>query len=314
MLSTVALPLSWVWWLASAGGRGLQKARRVSGLTVISVGNLAVGGTGKTPVAAWLVAKLRGWGLHSCLLVGGHADDEAELHRGWHPDVPVLQGSDRFANAVRARAQGVQVAVLDDGFQHRRIGRDADVVLLAAEDAFPGRLLPRGPYREVANALARADAVIVTRRAASAERARRVCDAVERYAPGAARAGVRLEASGWRKLNGRAGCPEGVDALAVCAVGRPRSFESTVRGLLGGEVELMDFADHHEYGAADVARIRTRAAGRPVVVTEKDAVKLRSFADELCDTYVLQDALEWEWGEPDVTRLIEGLVARAVGR
>lgn len=311
-LSAASVPLSWAW-LAAGMVRNLRPAERVRGLGVISVGNLAVGGTGKTPIAGWIVAKLHESSVPTCVLVGGRSNDEAELHRWWRPEVPVLAGSDRIANALEARSEGARVAVLDDGFQHRQLGRDVDVVLLAAEDPFPGRLLPRGPYREAPGALARADGVVITRRVATREQAREVADAVERYAPHAVRAAVHIDACGWRRLSGQPGRPEGSDALAVCAVGRPRSFQTSVARLLGGDVELMDFADHHPYRRSDLVRIRARAEGRPVVVTEKDAVKLRPLSGELQDAYVLSDTLRWEWGEAEVTTLIEGVVGQLVG-
>lgn len=312
-LSVASLPLSWGWSLAGAARRA--HPTRVPGLTVVSVGNVAVGGTGKTPLAAWIAARIRDAGAPTAVLVGGHADDEAELHRRWRPDVPVLTGSNRLGSARRARAGGARAVVLDDGFQHRAIARDLDVVAMAAEDLFPGRLLPRGPYREAPDSLARADAVVVTRRVASADRAHAVAEAVAAFAPGAVRARLHIEACGWQRLDASPGRPSaGEPALAVCAVGRPTAFRTAVERLLGADVELMDFADHHAFGPADVSRIQARARGRPVVVTAKDAVKLAPFVGHLPAAYVLCDTLVWESGETELRELLDGIMTEAVSR
>lgn len=148
----------------------------VEGVDVLSVGNLAVGGTGKTPVAAWFVDVLVELGRRPALLLRGYGADEVQLHRSWSSDVPVLTGADRVQSARRARAAGADSAVLDDGFQHRRLARSLDVVLLAAEDPLPAPVLPRGPYREPPTALRRADVVIVTRRSDDPAAARSCAD------------------------------------------------------------------------------------------------------------------------------------------
>ena len=145
--------------------RGWLPARRAP-LPVVSVGNLTVGGTGKTPVAAWIVRRLSERGHRPALVSRGYGRDELALHGRWNPAVPVVASPDRAGAAREAARRGADVAVLDDGFQHRRLARDADVVLLAAEERFPGRMLPAGPYREPSRALRRADLIVVTRKAA----------------------------------------------------------------------------------------------------------------------------------------------------
>jgi tetraacyldisaccharide 4'-kinase len=259
---------------ARAYARGLLEVRRVS-VPVISVGNVAVGGTGKTPVAHWLAVTLRARGRRPAVLHGGYAEDEPDLHRHWSPDIPVVAEKDRFAGAERAIGAGADVLVMDDGFQHRRLHRDLDIVLVAAErwDESP-RLLPRGPWRESRQALRRADLVIVTRKTATRQGAAAVADAVRALSPRLAVANVHL-AAGWR-LPGAArpaGPPPGA-ALLVSGLAEPELFADSA-ALAGARVaDRLVFPDHHVYAADDVARIRQAAAGRPIVTTEKDWTKL----------------------------------------
>ncbi|MEJ2504469.1 MAG: tetraacyldisaccharide 4'-kinase, partial [Gemmatimonadota bacterium] len=166
-------------------------------IPAISVGNLTVGGTGKTPMVRWLVRTLVGQGYTPGILHGGYADDEPELHRRWFPDLPVVADKDRLRGAGTAMQEGADVLVLDDAFQHRRFGRDLDLVLVAAESWSRGaRLLPRGPYRESPRALRRADVVIITRRTADGDAAARVEVEVARIS-GKRTARVHLRPGPW---------------------------------------------------------------------------------------------------------------------
>ena len=314
-LSVVTAPLSWAWGgalrvrerrLARSGGT------RVEGVFVVSVGNLAVGGTGKTPIAAWAAELLERGGVPTTVVVGGAGQDEALLHQRWKPARPVIVARDRVQGVARARDAGARVVVLDDGFQHRRLRRDVDLVLLSADDPFPGALLPRGPYREPASALARADVVLVTRRSADAATARTLAARAEEHAPGAVVAGLRLLGTGWRRLDGGPGAPPAGPVLAACGIARPDAFRRAVEGLMGSGVELLAFEDHHRYTRADARKLRVRAAGRPIVVTEKDAVKLEALGGDLGDLYALVEEPLWEWGEDRVAALLAAGARRAV--
>jgi len=303
MLSGLLAPASWVYgcavWVRNLVYDG-HRSERVANIHVISVGNLAVGGTGKTPFAAWLARFLSERGKRVAVVSRGYGRDELLLHCRWNPEVPVEADADRVIAVERARDAGATVAVLDDGFQHRRLARDLDVVLLAAEDAFPGRVLPTGPYREAAASLARADVILVTRRTASSERARSVLRCARDFAPSCLGGVVRLAPAGWVDLGGeQVGAPSG-DVLAVAAVARPGDFRENVAVLLGAKVELLAFHDHHEYCDGDIRRITTTADGRAVVVTEKDAVKLAPWASDLPEAYVLTQRVVWESGRDEV--------------
>jgi len=352
-LGALAAPLAWGWQGASAlrARRLAGKGARIQGLRVVSVGNLAVGGTGKTPVVAWIASRLARAGAPTGVLTGTRGRDEALLHERWNPGVPVFVGGDRARAAAEARDAGVRVAVLDDGFQHFRLGRDLDVVLLSADDPFPGHVLPRGPYREPASALARAHVVVITRRRASEREARAVEARARELAPGAETAGLSLAPVGLRPLRSWVGGARGAGRepegdgerqdgttrerggrarerggssagagpmrehlLAVCAVARPATFRDTVAELTAGGVELLAFADHHVFRAGDVSRIRSRAAGRPVVVTEKDAVKLACHDPDPETTLVLVEEPRWSWGVEALGTRLDALVGEGVGR
>jgi len=245
---------------------------------VISVGNVAVGGTGKTPFSSWLARQVQAHGARPAILHGGYARDEPELHRRWTPDIPVIVGRDRLESARRAAEQGATVLILDDAFQHRRLRRNLDIVLLAAERWHAqARVLPRGPWREPADALRRAGLVVVTRKTASVADAVRVMSDVARLTS-APVIRVALHANGWRHQAVAVAAPDG-PALAVSGLAEPRLFAEGARAAGAAVATVLSFPDHHEYTAADAARILDAAAGRPIVTTEKDWTKLDRLLD-----------------------------------
>ena len=137
--------VSGVWGrLYDAGVMPLQRAP----VPVISVGNLTVGGSGKTPLSAWLLKGLQARGERPALVARGYGEDEILLHRRWAPDALVIAEADRAYGAWKAARKGATIVVLDDGFQHRRLARELDIVLVATSTPWKVRLLPRGPFRE----------------------------------------------------------------------------------------------------------------------------------------------------------------------
>ncbi|HSJ32130.1 MAG TPA: tetraacyldisaccharide 4'-kinase, partial [Longimicrobiales bacterium] len=141
-------------------------------LPVVSIGNIAVGGTGKTPFTSWLARRLAQRGQKPAIVHGGYAEDEPELHRTWTPDIAVFVDRDRVHAAAQAHAARATVVLLDDAFQHRRLRRDLDIVLISAERwSDTVRLLPRGAWREPPAALARADVIVCVRKTAGVEEA-----------------------------------------------------------------------------------------------------------------------------------------------
>lgn len=314
-LAVLTTPFSWIWGGVTAvrnRRHDRHPAARVEGVRVVSIGNLAVGGTGKTPVAAWVVEWFAQRGAHPGIVVSGYGADEILLHRRWHPEVPIFADRDRKSAVVRARDAGARLVVLDDAFQHRAVARDLDVVLVAAEHPFPGHLLPRGPYREPSKALRRADAVIITRRTAGAEAVERIAREVARSAPGATIGVLTLRPGRWCLVGGAdAEAPEG-PLLAVSSVARPRTFLAAVRAAVGEgtDVRAHGFPDHHDYTEDEVRRIATEAEreGRTIVATEKDAVKLARLTATPASVRILCSRIEWDRGLTDIEQRLSDLV------
>ncbi len=320
MASIALLPGEWIFrWAAAMRNRmfdaGLLSAARVP-VPVVSVGNLTVGGTGKTPLVRWFVGALAELGARPAVVSRGYGRDEVLLHREWHPDVTVVADVDRRAAARSAVDEGAGVVVLDDGFQHRALGRDLDVVLVAAETSFPGRRLPRGPYREGARALRRAQIVLVTRKTASAAQAAVLARDIQSRHRHLTVARVRLQPGGWTDLDGAPTTAPGPGAVVVTAVAEPESVlalaERVSEGRQASSFDLTAFPDHHEFTDIDLRRIV--AGGRSLIVTEKDAMKLRERRDVLGDTpvHVLTLVVRWEAGETDVRARLAGLVGRGM--
>jgi tetraacyldisaccharide 4'-kinase len=289
--------------------RGWLPVRRGS-VPVVSVGNLTVGGAGKTPVSAWIARRLVKMGARPAILVRGYGRDEIDLHLRWNPDVPVVVAARRLQGAEEAARGGAGVVVLDDGFQHRALARDLDIVLVPAEAPRRPRLLPRGPYREPPGAVRRADLAMVVRRTASQEEAEEMEARLRSSWPGLPTAIAHLEPRGWMDLAGQARETPAGPLLAVASVANPVGFALLVERITGRRPELLAYPDHHEYSPADVAEIRQAARGRDLVTTEKDAVKLFTLFDEPDGALVLPLRVRLTRGKDTVRRslgrLIEG--------
>jgi tetraacyldisaccharide 4'-kinase len=248
-------------------------------IPVLAVGNVSVGGTGKTPVAAWAVARLRERGGNPAVVLRGYGDDEPRVHELLNPGTTVVCDADRVRGTRTAYAAGADCVVLDDAFQHRRLARTADWVLVSAERfARATRVLPAGPLREPPTALARADLVIVTCKSASPAVAMTVAEriasdiqigvAIVHLAPSAL-VDARDETS--RALE----TLRHMRVVAVAAIGEPEAFFAQLRALGARDLHAVSFRDHHAFGAADVAQlVRVAASADVVVCTLKDAVKL----------------------------------------
>jgi tetraacyldisaccharide 4'-kinase len=257
---------------------GVRRAHSLA-LPAISVGNLTVGGTGKTPVAAWIALTLLRREAHPAIVMRGYGDDEPRVHERLNPQVPVVVSPDRVRGVERAATLGADVVVLDDAFQHRRAARNADLVLLSADRWLPTpRLLPAGPWREPLSAVRRASMVLITRKAASRAAAAAAADTMRHRFPGIAVGVAALALQELRSATGESTMPlealAGSRALAIVGIGDPSAFlrqlsatDATVRAAV--------FPDHHAYTHAEVVRLAAMmAAGEIAVCTLKDAVKL----------------------------------------
>lgn len=302
-------PFSTLFWvgvqLREAGYRSGWLRSHALAVPVWSVGNLTVGGTGKTPLVAWLVEQLRAQGIRPGVLARGYGrapgarlNDEGMLLARRFPDLLQVQDPDRVRGGRELVRLGAQCILLDDGFQHRRLRRDLDLVCLDAERPFAdGRLLPAGDLREPPAALRRAQIAVLTRadrlapellaarKAALAEFAPRLAVYAAWHAP----AGLRSHPDD-AELPGEA--LRGRRVLLLSGLARPAAFAATVAGLGAEIVEHVARRDHHRHRADELAEVarRAAAAGATLVTTEKDDVKLDAWPEP---RLVLQIRLEF---------------------
>ena len=258
---------------------GIFKSRS-SPITVVSIGNLTVGGTGKTPVAAWIASRLAESGRSPAIILRGYGGDETLVHKVLNPSVPVLEATDRVSGIQVAADAGADVAILDDAFQHRRAARDVDIVLISADDwGKTRRLLPAGPFREPADGVRRASLVIITRKTAPDRKVEEVESFVRRTAPTSLVAVARLEPNelvqvGLREQKFETVVLSGKRVLAVAGIANPRAFFEQLEAV-GAQVVTMAFPDHYAFTRSEVMDIAAKAAGFDYVVcTLKDAVKI----------------------------------------
>ncbi len=284
-------------------GRGVVTIDR----PVISVGNLSVGGTGKTPtvamIARWLLdaghrpaIAMRGYGARR-----GLSDEAAEYRARFGPDVRIVAQPDRLEGLLRlfATDPAVDVVILDDGFQHRRIARQMDIVLIdATRDPFADRCLPAGRLREPVAALSRATDIVLTHTECrgNAETLSRRLDPIAGPPVWAEHAWTGLVLRGengdetldLHALAGRS-------VLPVCAIGRPDAFLDAVHRVTGRPpaAEPIVLRDHDPYRPGTIGRIiRAAAAAEAIVTTEKDWSKLARVPDDRWPCPVIRPRLE----------------------
>jgi tetraacyldisaccharide 4'-kinase len=240
---------------------------------------MTVGGTGKTPVAAWAAAELRARGARPAVVLRGYGDDEPRVHARLNPGVPVITMAARAAGVRKARDQGCDVAVLDDAFQHRRIGRDQDWVLVSADRWTDRRhLLPAGPWREPLDALRRATLAVVTRKAVSPARAREVRARLGEGASQVPSAIIHLAPDMLRAVHGDEAMTldsiAGARLFLIAGIGDPAALRRQLEDH-GARVRTRPFADHHAYTPSEIADAAGSAKPDEIVVcTLKDAVKI----------------------------------------
>ncbi len=312
ILAAAEVPYTWaVRWRNRRYDCGTRTAERVD-VPVISVGNLTLGGTGKTPMVEWIVRRFLAEGKQIGIISRGYGaqrgpNDEARELAWKLPGVPHVQDPDRVAAARRAvRDFGCQVLVLDDAFQHRRIARDLDIVLLdALEPLGYEHVFPRGTLREPVQGLARADVVVLSRAdLLTADERGAIRGRVAKLSPQAVWAEVvhaPLELVAAERLTAKRPSPacrtrqdvrgaggEGVlqqpletlrgrRVLAFCGLGNPAGFRHTLDVCGYDVVEFREFPDHHIYSSGDLhtlAAAARHAEAEALVCTQKDLVKI----------------------------------------
>jgi tetraacyldisaccharide 4'-kinase len=282
-------------------------------LPSIAVGNLTVGGSGKTPLAGWIAARFAREGLRPGILLRGVGGDETLVHREAVPEAIVVANPDRLAGAHQAMAEGAQVLVLDDAYQRLDVRRDMNICVISAETSRAVTWsLPAGPWRESWAALDRADAVIVTRKRADAETAARLAERVAREVHGPV-AIARLDLAVLEGMLTGASQPveslAGRRVVAACAIADPAAFISQVKRT-GAQVQVATWKDHHRFRDADLAWL-AHAARRAdhLVITAKDAVKLRDrWPASVPEPLVARLSITFEAGEPELCEAIDALM------
>jgi tetraacyldisaccharide 4'-kinase len=289
---------------------------------VVSIGNLTTGGTGKTPLVIWLANALIRKGICCAILTRGYRtrrgvlSDEPALLAKACGGAAVIVDPDRVAGAQKAmRLHQAQVLILDDGFQHRRLGRDLDLVAIDATCPFGfGKILPAGLLREPVQSLQRADAVIITRfDLAGEEQMTRLEEDIRRVRPQMEifRAVHRhTEARTFQARPMKIADLAGKKVFVFCGIGNPMAFLRSVESLgciLAGK-EIFD--DHHPYSPEDLERIvrqAKRAGADLILTTEKDWVKAALLAADKSEIPLLYLTMELEFlTRPDT--IIEKIV------
>jgi tetraacyldisaccharide 4'-kinase len=266
----------------------LLRPRRLGGV-VISVGNLTTGGTGKTPLVELIAGRLASEGRRVGILTRGYrgatgpdgtrtSDEVQLLETHLEERVAFGVGADRYVRGCELENRGIEWFVLDDGFQHRQLARDANILVIDASAPFGGgHLLPVGDLREPRSAMARADIVVITRSESSPAieaEIRRYSEAPIFYAHTELDSIVRLGEGG----RGEGASRTRAKWFAFCGIGNPEAFLEDLGRWNFDVVGHNFFRDHHRYTPRDVARIEAeaRASGASeLICTEKDAFNLQ---------------------------------------
>lgn len=315
-LAGLLVPLRELVWLSTKVRNALHPLPEVRvPVPVISVGNMTVGGTGKTPLTHWLLRRLVRIGHRPAVLTPVRENsDEIREHllslSSLNAAPLVLGGRDRGENAQKAVSLGATVIILDDGFQYRRLCRDIDLVLWDATVPFH----PNNPLlREPLSHLKRATLVIVSKAdSVSAKERDRLCANLRRWVgDGKVVAAFGYEPIGVQLPDGEVKALESLEVrkvLLVAGIGNPNYFAFTARRA-GFEVAMMIcFPDHHQYDHGDVKFIveRARLTGvDAVLTTQKDAIKLLGIWQSDLPLLTLRVKLNWLWGEGDLWEIIE---------
>jgi tetraacyldisaccharide 4'-kinase len=293
---------------------------------VIAVGNITAGGTGKTPLVEYLAEYVLARTPRVAIVSRGYgagndeSNDEKLMLCENLPDVPHVAGADRYACGLIAQDRhDAHVVIMDDAFQHRRVGRDLDIVTLDATNPFGyGYLLPRGLLREPPAALARADDVVVTRaRLVEKETLDALEREIRRHAPDVLICQAEEQVTSIVRLDGQ---PREVDEIrgkrvaAFCGLGNPEAFRCTLKKLDIDAEPFLLFDDHHRYTESDFRAIDAAASAENtevILTTHKDRVKLPDGYSWTHDVLVVRIKLVLTKNEDELKRKIDEVIGSA---
>jgi tetraacyldisaccharide 4'-kinase len=295
-----------------------------SELPIISVGNITAGGTGKTPLVIWLAQQFRQRGIRVAILSRGYRaiegsveNDEAREVALRLPDVPQLINSNRVDSArIAAEELEMQLCLLDDGFQHRRLGRTYDLVLIDAVAPFGhGYCFPRGLLREPLRGLQRATLFVITRvEAVGSEQIEKIKTILARWNDRAPIALCATQPNAWTRADGRRAALNqlaGTKVAMLCGIGNPDAFRATLVRLDVEIVAELVYLDHHHYTAddlLDIERQGTAKGATAVVCTSKDLVKIERNRLGAIPLWALEISMEIQEGREYFDRLLEQIL------
>lgn len=298
---------------------GWLKTHQVNAV-VISIGNITTGGTGKTPLVSHLVKYLAGKYKPAILTRGYKSNegisDEATLLAQTCPKIPVIINPDRVAGAKEAIAQDTNVLVMDDGFQHRRLARDLDIVTIDATEPFGfGRLLPAGLLREPVKQIGRADAIVITRaNQTNPEKIEQIKQTIRKYKADMPIACAIHQCISLNTTGGETSLEQLHEkkVFAYCGVGNPEAFFKTLEQLGVNLAGRKIYPDHYHYTSDDIPQITALAHSTNaelVVTTEKDWIKSSGLLSDQDKSYFAYLPVELEFIEEEDIML--GLVDKA---
>ncbi len=331
---------SWIYGVGVVGRLGLYRFGLLKGTPlsapVISIGNITVGGTGKTPFVMLLVQEIRNRGLRPAVVLRGYGGkqegrtvvvSDGEAIRMGYPEVgdealllarklsgvPIVMSADRLKGCeIAIRDLGAQVALLDDGFQHLRVERDLDIILLDRENPFGfGYLLPRGLLREPLSALRRADLFVMTG-TGGGEAPRDVLARLRGAGSTPLLHAVYVPAGLTNVKTGTAIADHelyGQTVLAFSGIGNPQVFQRTLESLGILPKHHVVFSDHHPYTASDlnqIGRSMEDIGATVALTTEKDAVRLEKL-DPPFPLVAVGVRLSLTGGQTELKRCLDGL-------
>jgi tetraacyldisaccharide 4'-kinase len=327
------LPVSCLYWLGAQTRNALYSAgwKRIQNLNqfVVSVGNLTVGGTGKTPTVVWIAQELKKQGFKIAVLSRGYNrkgnqplvltanlpanvddfGDEPSMMAGLF-GLTVAVAHPRYKGALEAaKNDPVDVFILDDGFQHRQLARDLDLVLLGSDST--GWVLPSGPFREPRQAIGRADFLLIT--GGQEKWQCMISKADQQFVfQGALKpvALVGFESGRWKEY------PLSLMArrkiVAVTAIANPEPFYGIIHEWEGEIVDVLEFADHHHYSSRDWQRINRAARNADLIITtEKDILKLIRFPFGRGQLLALRVVMAVENGDTLIQAIVDRIQKKA---
>ena len=274
---------------------------------VISVGNLSWGGTGKTPFVEYLTRRLRDRGLAPLILTRGYGRDEVGQIRHHLPDTLIGVGRNRYRTARRmADTHKIDIAILDDGFQHWPLKRDLEIVTLNTLNPFGnGRLLPLGILREPTSILRKADVIMMTHtNLVSSSELEKLKDQIKKSAPQALAVESYLEPLFFYRARKKVRVPlnklQNQKVTTFSAVGTPRSFQLLLSRLQIKPVRNFEFTDHHVFSEKELREIKEvseSSSVSEVITTEKDFYRCPEAIANILNPLVLATRLRLSWGE-----------------